>query len=152
MTADPLDEVPRFGAAPPGITVVVRPSAWAIIARGSAIAVTRTPEALYLPGGGIEAGEMPEEAVVREAVEECGLVVRPGAWRVRAVEIVRAARSPTWYEKHGTIMDAAIVGDVRAPTESDHVLEWMTPDEAMRALHHASHRWAVERWLGHVRG
>lgn len=51
-----------------------------IIIRGGDVALirrTRSGELYYLfPGGGVEVGETPEEAAIREAYEELGLEVR----------------------------------------------------------------------------
>jgi ADP-ribose pyrophosphatase YjhB (NUDIX family) len=61
-----------------------RPAAYALVRRGDAILLTRISAtgshtgSWTLPGGGIEHGESPHEAVAREAREETGLEVEVG--------------------------------------------------------------------------
>lgn len=69
------------------VAVIVRQSRLLVIRRSQHVAA---PGALCFPGGGIEAGETEEEALVRELREELGVDVRPmrplwrnvTAWRV----------------------------------------------------------------------
>lgn len=66
------------GDHPPGGRVFVRDSARAIIIRDGKVAMVRSRLYDYykFPGGGIEAGEAPETAMVRETREEAGLRVK----------------------------------------------------------------------------
>ncbi len=144
--ADPWSAARVFGN-PAGPPAILRPSAYGIVtdARGR-IAVVRTPEGCFLPGGGIEAGETPDQAVEREAREECGLKVRLGAWTRHATRITDGAGGTTRYEKRSTFRDAAAGPGERCAAESDHRLEWLAPARAAEALSDASHRWAVVEW------
>lgn len=55
--------------------LIWRPSAYGIVIQANQILLTKQHGKFHLPGGGIELGESPEEAVVREIEEETGLVV-----------------------------------------------------------------------------
>ncbi len=146
MTTD-WDAVRVFGVASPTGDSTVRPSAYAIIANEEGrIAVVHTPLGLYLPGGGIEIAETPEVAIVREAREECGLAVRAGQWRRRAVEHMYSAAEHTPFEKRSTFCDAVIVSVTGDAIELDHVLHWMSTIDAAASLTPPSHRWAVDEW------
>ncbi len=61
-----------------------RPSAYAIVINDGKILLTKQFGKYHLPGGGIELGENPEEAVVREVIEETGYKVS----NPRAVDIL----------------------------------------------------------------
>ena len=92
MTTIPLSDwngAPVFGVRTPDDSWVIRPSAYGVVQdeRGW-IAIVRTPEGIFLPGGGQEPGESPEEAVCREVLEECGLAIRLGSWEIRAVQFI----------------------------------------------------------------
>lgn len=52
-----------------------RPSACAIVINSSSILLVKERGAYHLPGGGIEIGEQPEAAAIREVKEETGLKV-----------------------------------------------------------------------------
>ena len=140
------ESAPVFGARERGRDYTVRPSAYGILERGGRIALVRTPEGVYLPGGGIEAAETPEEALKREAFEECGLHVRPGIWRDRAVQFAYAAPERMFFEKRCHFLDAAIERETGSGTEPDHQLFWMALDAAAAALTHEAHAWAIGRW------
>ena len=57
----------------------VRNSARSVIIKGGAVAMVHSQQYDYykFPGGGIEENEDPEEALVRETLEEAGLVIIP---------------------------------------------------------------------------
>ena len=139
--------VPVFGTRAAGVSYRYRPSAYALVRnpRGD-FAVARTPVACFLPGGGIDAGETPEQTVEREAREECGLVLRPLSRIGQAIEICYSIADDAHYEKDSVFIEAEVTGNVTA-TESDHELLWLIADDAITALSHCSHRWAVQRLL-----
>lgn len=141
--------VPVFGYPPAEGRAVVRPSAYGLIANlAERVAVVRTPHGLFLPGGGIESGETPREAIAREVREECGIELSIGSWSVRAIDFVYSEAERTHFEKRSTFVEARSSGNRVASGELDHQLEWALPADAIANLAHASHRWAVGQWLG----
>lgn len=139
--------VPVFGARPLFETCVLRLSAYALLEDDDGrLAVVRTVRGVYLPGGGIEAGETPEEAVRREVLEECGLIISPGMCIARAVQFVYSEPERTHFEKRSIFIEGAIIGRRESPLETDHALRWANADEAARQLSHESHGWAVKLW------
>lgn len=142
-------DVPVFGSPPVEGGAVVRPSAYGVVVGDDGrIAVVRTPRGVYLPGGGMDAGETAADAVVREVREETGLRVVAGAWSIRAVEHVYSADEWTHFEKRSTFIDARVDGSAMPPAETDHALEWLAPEAAAAHLTHPGHRWSVKQWLG----
>ena len=140
-------KVPVFGARSEGERYVIRPSAYGLLEdRDGRLAVVRSRDGIFLPGGGVDAGETPEEAVRREALEECGLIVRPGRWVVRAVQFAHSASERAHFEKRSTFMECATEGSDRTRLEAGHELLWVDEEEATRILNHASHAWAVRQW------
>ncbi|NSC21846.1 NUDIX domain-containing protein [Streptomyces albus subsp. chlorinus] len=83
-----------------------------------------------LPGGGIEEGETPRRAAVRELREETGQVVDPAA--LRFVGFTRTALGP----KQRVLSGAVFTGELTevlpfTPTEEISALHWRTGDEPL---------------------
>jgi len=138
---------PVFGVRTEGDPWVVRPSAYGVVqdARGW-VALVCTPQGVFLPGGGQEAGETPEDAVRREALEECGLSIRLSSWGTRAVQFIYSSQERAHFQKLSTFLGAMAEGLAASPLETDHELAWSEPETAARILSHESHRWAVDLW------
>jgi 8-oxo-dGTP diphosphatase len=125
----------------PGARYQPRPSAYAVIRDGSgAVAVVFTPEGVFLPGGGIDPGETPAQAVAREGQEECGFALRVLEELGRAVQLVE--KEGRFLEKESVFFRAEVVGSAQQ-TELDHRTEWLQPEEAAAVLTYESHRRAV---------
>lgn len=140
--------VPVFGVPDTHLPSIVRPSACAHIRDSlDRLAIIRTGTGSYLPGGGILDTESAEDAVRREAREECGLEVLPGSWRRAAIDHVTVPREEVHFEKRSVFYDAAVVAQVSEPAESGHLRVWLPPREAFAALTPPSHRWAVTEWI-----
>lgn len=140
-----MNDIPVFGIQIAGCTYVHRPSAYAFI-RNSAgqWAVVRTPNGCYLPGGGMHAGESPEQTVEREAREECGFVLETQPPMASAVQYVYSIEEKQYFEKVCHFLEAVVIGRVE-PEEADHELLWLNLDQAVGCLLHEAHRWALER-------
>jgi 8-oxo-dGTP diphosphatase len=150
-----------FGARSEGEQWVIRPSAGNVMAKlivrnlesklvdedqGGRIAVVRSQDGIFLPGGGVEIGETPEEAMRREALEECGFIVLVGQWATRAVQFAYSSSERAHFEKRSTFIECAIEGPDRSRLEDDHELLWTDLRTASRILSHPSHGWAIQQW------
>jgi 8-oxo-dGTP diphosphatase len=141
------DDTPVFGIRTAGDPWVIRPSAYGLLPDPEGrVAIVRSVDGVYLPGGGIEAGETPEEALRREALEECGLAVQLGSWTARAVQFAYSASESAYFEKRSTFIECAIERQDASRLLPDHELLWVAADAAAGLLSHASHGWAVTRW------
>ncbi|MBZ5534738.1 MAG: NUDIX domain-containing protein [Acidobacteriia bacterium] len=136
-----------FGTRPEGGTCVIRPSAYGVVEDTEGrLAVVCTPHGNFLPGGGIEDGETPEETIKREVLEECGLRVVLGAWTIRAVQFVYSESENTHFEKRSIFIEGALEYSFRTKSEADHELVWVNSDMAVQFFSRQSHCWAVEQW------
>lgn len=138
---------PEFGEKKPGQRYVPRPGSYGLLfdAQGR-VALMETPRGCYLPGGGSEGGETPEETLVREVREECGLrviIVGPAG---EAVEYVHTAGQEFGIRKECVFFAATDGGVCGAAAEADHTLIWLEPHAAEKKLAHGSQRWALRQF------
>ena len=142
----------RIGQPPQvGSTYTARPGAYAILPRENAVLLTcqTGPEPDFqLPGGGIDPGESPLQALHREVFEETGWhIARPrrvGLFR----RFVYMPEYTLWAEKLCHIYVAWPTLQISAPIEPDHVVSWMTPERAARALGNDGDRMFLARHFG----
>jgi 8-oxo-dGTP diphosphatase len=141
-----VSRLPVSGTRVEGCPYLVRPSAYALVRNaGGDVAVIQTPRGSYLPGGGVEAHETPEETVQREAREEGGLILKLRTSIGEAIEIVYSAEENACFEKKSVFIEAEVIGEVQS-RERDHELVWVSLDHAVSLLSHGSHRWALRRY------
>jgi len=118
----------RYGDAPESNRrYEFRPGVYAILPRGSDLLLTHqsepTPE-FQLPGGGIDPGESPLQALHREVFEETGWAIadarRVGTFR----RFTFMPEYDKWAEKMCTIYIARPVRPHGTPTEPGHTAIW----------------------------
>ncbi|HEY9236842.1 MULTISPECIES: NUDIX domain-containing protein [Phenylobacterium] len=143
---------PQFGDLLPGRDYADRPAAFGLLARDGRIAVVfvRKPDDATwfdLPGGGVDPGETSAQAVVREYGEEAGLKVRAGEVFGLADQYFVNTEGVAWNNRSSFHRLEFIAEDASLKIEDDHTLLWLEPLEAITALRHDSHAWAVAAWL-----
>ncbi|PIE10936.1 MAG: NUDIX hydrolase [Rhodobacterales bacterium] len=130
--------IPRFGRPPqPGQSYRPRPGVYAILLDHRGLLATwqgGIHEEIQLPGGGIDPGESPLQALHREVMEETGWIIaqprRVGAHR----RFTYMPEYDRWAEKICSIYLARPVRQLRPPSEPDHFPLWLDPAEAVRLL------------------
>ncbi len=140
-----LESIREFGTAVPGQTYVLRLGSYSIARQADRVAIVLAPGGAYLPGGAQQPGESPEQAAVREALEECGLRIQLGRCIGVADELVYADKEQTYFRKRCTFFTAEVMDfDSSRAIEPDHQLVWLPPAEALAKLRHESQRWALQ--------
>lgn len=132
----------QFGQVPPG--AIDRPGAYAVVLLPNGqVAMVRTPVGVYLPGGGIDPGESPEDALHREMAEETGLLIDIVA-RIGVVrQVVPRHGRPAW-NKVCHYFRCTERGTTRQ-LEEDHELLWVPLDRAAQHVPLPADRWALGR-------
>lgn len=143
---------PRFSEPrEAGRRYIRRPGAYAVLWREGRVLLTHQqvpwPE-FQLPGGGIDPGESPLQALHREVFEETG-------WRIGMVRRLGAFRRFTfmpeydlWAEKVCLIYLAFPVRKLGPPSEPGHSAHWMAPEAAVGALGNPGDAVFLRRALG----
>ncbi len=130
---------------------VIRPSAYGLLEDAAGrVAVVRSRDGLFLPGGGIEGGESVADAIRREGLEECGLLLRPESWDMRAVQLAWSATEGAYFEKRSTFRACVIERSDASRRQPGHETLWLDFAAAAQALTHPSHGWVVARWRERV--
>ena len=140
----------RFGDAPEsGRSYTLRTGAYAILPGRNGLLLTHqdAPEPeVQLPGGGVDPGESPVQALIREVYEETGWrIARPirlGAYR----RFTYMPEYDLWAEKLCLIYMALPVVCYGNPTEPDHTALWMSQRDALTHLANSGDRNFVERF------
>jgi 8-oxo-dGTP diphosphatase len=103
---------------------------------------------LFLPGGGIEAGEEPLGAVHREVAEECARALEVISSLDSAVQFFQTAAGEA-YELHASFFMGRFGNLLAGPAQ--HELRWLPALPEPPAFFHECHRWAVEQVLSRSR-
>ncbi len=128
----------------------LRPGAYAILPLKGRFLMTAqlTPKVdLQLPGGGIDPGESPLQALHREVMEEIGwTIARPrrlGAFR----RFTYMPEYDRWAEKLCHVYVARPARQIADPIEPDHVTVVLSAEEALATLGNDGDRMFLERYL-----
>lgn len=147
-----VDDAPQFGAREPHADYPTRRGAHGIARNGEGlIALSRIERAdggieYDLPGGGVDPGEADEAAMVREFMEETGLPVQARRFVARVKQYWRTDRDET-RNADFQIFEVAVAGLASQPSEPGHSLVWMAPQDAINAVRHQAHAFALRSFL-----
>jgi 8-oxo-dGTP diphosphatase len=142
-----------YGAPVAGLTYTDRPATFGVaenaLGQIALAQVSKPGKAPYfdLPGGAVDGDETEAEAVAREFGEETGLVVEAGAL-IETVSQLFLKSDGQPVRNFGGIYVVKVIGEKPAlKVEDDHKLVWLDPRDAVVALRHDAHAWAVAAWL-----
>ncbi|HET9160805.1 MAG TPA: NUDIX domain-containing protein [Caulobacteraceae bacterium] len=147
-----MQDDPQFGAPDAGIEYRDRPAAFGLALKDQRLALVKVTYAdrasfFDLPGGAIDPGERPEQALIREFGEETGLIVRAGALLTKASQRFRKKDGEP-VNNRCSFFEAVVEGaDEGLKIEQDHELVWLEPIEALKVLRLEAHAWALAAWL-----
>ena len=141
---------PVFGTVPPGSVTRTRPAAYLVVTDElGKVAVVEGlksgPRRYWLPGGGREDGETPEQTIEREVAEELGKRVDELHVFAEAVQVFYSEADECWVRSHMTFLSGRLGN--RLGTKPEHDPAWLGPARMTGAMYHPSHVWAVEQFL-----
>lgn len=144
MSDPAASSVRTFGDILPGVQYTERPGGYAFIQNHlNEFAVVRTPNGLFLPGGGIDKGEDVETGLRRELHEEIGFVVVSALFIVSAIQYHWSEHYKSHFKKIGSFFEVKGSRPPGAHLEAEHSLLWLPGAEAERALTQEFQRFAV---------
>lgn len=114
-----------------------RPGAYAIIVKNEKVLLSSLdkPDPVWdLPGGGIDPGESPVQALHREVMEETGRRIYVDARLGVYQRFVWTAEYGEWFHKICHVFLASPTLTYGPPTEAGHITQWFDPIDAVRLL------------------
>ncbi|KEJ90668.1 NUDIX domain-containing protein [Sulfitobacter donghicola] len=141
----------RVGEVPQrGQRYILRPGAYVILPIGRRFLLTAEVNGeidIQLPGGGIDPGESPKQALYREVREEIGWSIsnpiRLGAFR----RFVFMPEYDLWAEKLCTVFVARPTRQLHEPIEAHHVTMILDAKDALASLGNEGDRMMLEAYL-----
>lgn len=114
------------------------------------IPVVSVPRGYFLLGGGVEEGESHMDAIKRECIEEVGRDAYVGDIVCMAERFHYMARFKREMQVVAYFYKGELLDKIAEPSEQNHDLVWLTPDECISQLFLVHQRWAVKCVLNDV--
>jgi len=131
----------EFGKRDPEVEYRRRPGVYAVILNGEGkFAAVGWRNTFLLPGGGIDPGESPEEALTREVREECAHEVVIEKLLGSGVQYFTNENGKHW-EFHCFYFEAQFGAPL--DNEPEHTLHWLDVADAPKLLAYEVHGWAI---------
>ena len=122
-----------------------RPGAYGIIKNvNNLIAVIKTEKGFFLPGGGIENEESPDECLKRECLEEIGAIISELNYFASGNFYFYSTTLNVNMESIGHFFTCKIDKFIETKTDIDHELLWLEIDEAIPLFYLDNQREAVK--------
>lgn len=132
-----------FGTFDPAARYTERIAAYVVIRSANGdVAAVRGRSAYFLPGGGREGDETPEQTARREVREELGRDICITGRIGEATQYFWAASDSCHYKMQAVFFRAEFADSGDVPDDSR--LHWLSAAEVPTAFFHACHQWAVE--------
>jgi len=113
-----------------------RIGAYAIIVNDAGlIALVKTKAGYFLPGGGIEGTESPEECLKRECLEEIGIEISAIDNFARGNYFFYSTTLNVDMESEGIFFTCKIKKYLNVETEIDHELIWLSAEQALELMY-----------------
>lgn len=142
-------KIPVFGQPQPGLTYSRRPGSYAFLKNQSGfLAAIRTSYGCFLPGGGADPGETPEDTLRREVFEEIGFELSNIRPLGEAQQYVFSRFYNQGFLKHGYFFEADWAPHPLGRIAHDHFLDWLSAEDLTDALTHEFQRWMAKKSLG----
>lgn len=140
--------VPCFGSRVAGKKYRPRPGVYGVVCDDlGRVALIEVRGVFFLPGGGVDAGESPEQALVRECREEAGREARILGEVGRALQYT-VSRNGEHFALQCAYYQARFAPGLECPpTEMDHALHWLSAQDALPRFHREADAWAVKKAL-----
>ena len=140
--------IPEFGTKQDGVDYIDRPGVYAVIENNDRqIAVIKTSNGYFLPGGGIDIGESDIEALRREVVEETGYQISILREIGAAVEYIDVEGEEKHYQIRSRFYRVQLRSKVRNGVEKDHRLDWLLPEDVMKLLKRQGQVWIIQSMI-----
>lgn len=140
--------IPEFGTKQDGVDYIDRPGVYAVIENNDRqIAVIKTSNGYFLPGGGIDIGESDIEALKREVVEETGYQISILREIGAAVEYIDVEGEEKHYQIRSRFYRVQLRSKVRNGVEKDHRLVWLLPEDVMKLLKRQGQVWIIQSMI-----
>ncbi len=141
-----ISEIPQFGNKPENFTT--RISAYGVIFNDKKeLVVLEVNGKYFLPGGGIDEGEDPEEAVRRETMEEAGYEVGDLEFVGKANQYFDMTKLGP-LKKEGAFFVGKIKGEkIREGIEEDHHVRVVSVEHFLNSTANDFYKWAVKEVL-----
>jgi 8-oxo-dGTP pyrophosphatase MutT (NUDIX family) len=143
MKADML-EVPIFGTPELNVQYTERRAAYLVVINDGLVAMVRSRQTHFLPGGGSNPGESMEETVMREVQEELAQGVRLLRRIGEAIQYFYSAADDRHYKMLATFFAGEFTGDA-GESPGEHELEWIPLAMIEQACFHECHAWAARQ-------
>lgn len=121
-------------------------SAYAVIVDDGKLLCLEVNGRYHLPGGGIDVGENPIEAIAREVMEEAGYRATVGEEIGRANQFFPTTRERNPLNKAATFYRATVErSSGGVGQEADHLVRWVAVDEFLSSTAADFQKWAVRQ-------
>lgn len=139
-------EIPTFGLKLEGMHYQNKPSVYAVVfdkRQQKYLTVRTNSQHFFLPGGGMEVGESPEQALHRELLEETGYTIRIEAPLGRSRQHLIAPNGEALLND-AFFYEVTLLELTQAAVEVDHHMTWLSIQDTDK-LFHAHQAWAVRK-------